>query len=62
MEWTDIAITVPQKDAETAEAVATSIANGGIYVEDYSDLEDQVQQIAHVDLIEQDLLDKPGTG
>ena len=59
MDWTDIAITVPQKDAETAEAVATSIANGGIYVEDYSDLEDQVQQIAHVDLIEQDLLDKP---
>ncbi len=30
-----------------------------IYIEDYSDLETQVEAIAHVDLIEQDLLDKP---
>lgn len=59
MEWTDITVTVPKANAETAEAIATMIANGGIYVEDYSDLEEQVQEIAHVDLIEQELLDKP---
>ena len=59
MEWTDIAIKTSKHDADTAEAVATSIANGGIYVEDYSDLEADVQEIAHVDLIEQELLDKP---
>ena len=29
------------------------------YIEDYSDLEQQVAEIAHVDLIEQELLDKP---
>ena len=59
MEWTDIRLTVAQADAEAAEAVATLIADGGIYIEDYSDLEQQVEQIAHVDLIEQELLDKP---
>ena len=59
MEWTDIRITVPQKDAETAEAIATMVSNGGIYIEDYSDLEQQAWEIAHVDLIEQELLDKP---
>ena len=35
------------------------VANGGIYIEDYSDLEQQAWEIAHVDLIEQELLDKP---
>ena len=59
MEWTDIRLTVGQKDAETAEAVATLLAEGGIYIEDYSDLEQEVEQIAHVDLIEQSLRDKP---
>ena len=59
MEWTDIRLTVAQKDAEQAEAAATMIAEGGIYIEDYSDLEEQVEQIAHVDLIEPELLDKP---
>ena len=59
MEWTDIRLTVSNADAEAAEAVATMIAEGGIYIEDYSDIEEQVEQIAHVDLIEQELLDKP---
>ena len=59
MEWTDIRLSVSKADAEAAEAVATMIAEGGIYIEDYSDIEEQVEQIAHVDLIEQELLDKP---
>lgn len=59
MEWTDIRLTVAKADAENAEAVATLIAEGGIYIEDYSDIEQQVAEIAHVDLIEQDLLDQP---
>ena len=59
MEWTDICLTVAKADAENAEAVATLIAEGGIYIEDYSDIEQQVAEIAHVDLIEQELLDKP---
>lgn len=59
MEWTDIAVTVAGRDADTAEAIATMAAGGGIYIEDYSDLEQQAWEIAHVDLIEQELLDKP---
>ena len=56
MEWTDIRLTVAKADADNAEAVATMIAEGGIYIEDYSDIEQQVAEIAHVDLIEQELL------
>ena len=59
MEWTDIRLTVAHRDAEQAEAAATMIAEGGIYIEDYSDLEEQVAEIAHVDLIEPELLEKP---
>ena len=59
MEWTDIRLTVAQRDAEQAEAAATMIAEGGIYIEDYSDIEQQVAEIAHVDLIEPELLEKP---
>ena len=58
MEWKDISIAVPKAQADTAEAIATGIAGGGIYIEDYSDLEQQVEAIAHVDLIEQELRDK----
>ncbi|MBP8855878.1 MAG: 50S ribosomal protein L11 methyltransferase [Oscillospiraceae bacterium] len=58
MEWTDISITVPKSFADTAQAIATGISGSGIYVEDYSDLEKGVEEIAHIDLIEQSLLDK----
>ena len=58
MEWTDIRLTVAKADAEAAEAAAMMISDSGIYIEDYSDLEQQVAEIAHVDLIEQELLDK----
>ena len=60
MEWTDISITVAKRDADTAEAIATMVANGGIYIEDYSDLEQQAWEIAHVDLIEQESLPPGG--
>ena len=33
MEWTDIRLTVAKRDADTAEAIATMIADGGIYIE-----------------------------
>ncbi len=58
MQWTDLCITVPKSQADSAEAIATGISGSGIYIEDYSDLEAQVEAIAHVDLIEQDLLEK----
>lgn len=59
MDFTEFIITVPQAHAQTATDVATALCQGGLYVEDYRDMEAQVQAIAHVDLIEQALLDKP---
>lgn len=56
MDWCEIKLTVPVKDLDTAEAVATLIADGGIYTEDYSHLEEQVRDIARIDLIDEDLL------
>lgn len=59
MEWTDICVEVPKKIADVAADIATGISGGGLYIEDYSDLEQQVQEIAHIDLIEQDLINQP---
>ena len=56
--WTDIKITVPLVSKETAESIATAAAHGGIYTEDYSDLEKQARDIAHIDLIDEELLKK----
>ena len=56
MEWTDVKITVPQSAAETAEAIAVGIAGGGVYIEDYADLEQEAPNIAPVDFIDESLL------
>lgn len=58
MDWTDIQIKTKKAHAEVVEAVATGICGGGIYIEDYSDLEQGVLQIAHIDLIDEELLAK----
>ncbi|MBQ9530441.1 MAG: 50S ribosomal protein L11 methyltransferase [Eubacterium sp.] len=56
--WTEIKIHVPIKDIETAENIANMVVPYGIYVEDYSSLEQEVDEIAHIDLIEESLLKK----
>ena len=58
-DWTELCLSVKAQDAETAESIAQMATPYGIYIEDYSDLEQQAWEIAHVDLIEQDLLDQP---
>lgn len=58
MNWTEILINVNLDDAEMAAAIANMAVPYGIYVEDYSDLIEQSLEIAHVDLIEQELLEK----
>ena len=58
MDWTAIHIQVRVKDLEAAAAIAQMAVPYGIYIEDYSDLEQQVEEIAHVDLIDQALLQK----
>jgi len=54
-DWTEIVITVPVAQAETAEAVAQMTVPYGMYIEDYSDLEQGVEEIAHIDLIDEEL-------
>lgn len=58
MNWTEICIKVENKYTEQAEAIANMAVPYGLYIEDYSDLIEQSWEIAHVDLIEQDLLEK----
>lgn len=54
--WTEIAITVDTKDIDIAGSIANMVVPYGIYIEDYSDLEGEVMEIAHIDLIEEELL------
>lgn len=58
MNWTEITIKVPQKDTDLAAAIANMTVPYGIYIEDYSDLEEKAEEIAHINLIDEDLLKK----
>ena len=62
MNWTEISINVKREDCETASAIANMVVPYGIYVEDYSDLETAALEIAHIDLIDEELLKKDRTG
>lgn len=61
MQYSEICIQVASGDLETASAIANLAVPYGIYIEDYSDIEEMAPQIAHVDLIEQELLDRDRT-
>ena len=61
MDWTDLAVTLPVERVEEAAAIAQLVVGGGIYIEDYSDLEEQTQKIAHIDLIDEALVAKDRT-
>lgn len=57
-EWTEITIKVPSQFTDAASDIANFCVPYGIYTEDYSDLEEAAQEIAHIDLIDEDLLKK----
>lgn len=59
--WTEIAITVSTKDIDTVGNIANMVVPYGIYIEDYSALEEETMQIAHIDLIEESLLQRDRT-
>ena len=58
MQWTDIKIITDKKFEDIFDFVSAEVCPMGVQIEDYSDLEQQVEEIAHIDLIEQDLLEK----
>ena len=59
--WTEIRITVPVERVDEAGAIASMTVPYGIYIEDYSDLEEQALAIAKIDLIDEELLRKDRT-
>ncbi len=58
MDWTEVTITVNAKDVDKAGDIANMVVPYGIYIEDYSNLEEEAWEIAHIDLIDEDLLQK----
>ena len=58
MNWTEITVSVPNEYTESASAIANMTVPYGIYIEDYSDLETSAWEIAHIDLIDEDLINK----
>ncbi len=59
--WTEIIITVSTKDIELAGSIANMAVPYGIYIEDYSALEEETMEIAHIDLIDEELLKRDRT-
>ncbi len=56
MNWTEIKVSVPVENTDEAAAIANMTVPYGIYIEDYSDLEEQALEIAHIDLIDEELV------
>ena len=56
--WAEIAITVKTEDIETAGNIANMVVPYGIYIEDYSALEEDAAEISHYDFIDDSLLHK----
>lgn len=60
-DWTEIKINVPNEYLDAAGDIAQMAVPYGIYIEDYSMLEQEVEEIAHIDLIDEELLKKDRT-
>lgn len=56
--WTEIKIKVPVEMVDEAGAIASMTVPYGIYIEDYSNLEEEAMEIAKIDLIDEELLSK----
>lgn len=56
--WTEIKIEIPAAQVDLAGAIANMVVPYGIYIEDYSHLEEEAMEIAHIDLIDEELLQK----
>lgn len=57
-DWVEILLKISVADVDSASDIATMTVPYGFYIEDYSDLEQGAREIAHIDLIDEDLLQK----
>ncbi len=60
-DWTEVKISVNADDTDRAGDIASMVVPYGIYIEDYRDLEAEAWEIAHIDLIDEELLSKDRT-
>lgn len=60
-QWVEIKITVPAENIEEASSIVNMTVPYGIYIEDYSSLEEEAMEIAKIDLIDEALLAKDRT-
>ncbi len=58
MQWTELTVKVNHKDTDRASDIISFAAEGGIYVEDYSSLEDDVFEVIPWGMIDDELLEK----
>ena len=61
MNWTEIIAEVNSADLDKAENIAHMTVPYGLYIEDYSELEQEVLEIAKIDLIDEELLKQDRT-
>lgn len=57
-DWTEVKISVDAENVDKAGDIASMVVPYGIYIEDYRDLEKEAWEIAHIDLIDEELLQK----
>ena len=60
-DWTELTVTVPTEMADVATDIANMVVPYGVYIEDYSNLEEAAWEIAHIDLIDEELLARDRT-
>lgn len=58
MDWIEIIVKVNTNDLEIASAIAQMVVPNGIYIEDYSNLEKEVEEFGPVEMIDDALLEK----
>lgn len=58
MQWTELTVKVNHKDMDKASDIVSFAAEGGIYVEDYSSLEDDIFEVIPWGMIGEELLEK----
>ena len=57
-DWTEVKISVNADDVDKVGDIASMVVPYGIYIEDYRELEKEAWEIAHIDLIDEELLQK----
>ena len=60
-DWTELTVSVPAREVDRAADIAGMTVPYGLYIEDYSDLEQGAREIAHIDLIDEELLARDRT-